>query len=125
MRFRSARHTNNLAAIIEFYTSVLLFEVLGDFQAHEKYNGVFLGRKGLDWHLEFTASDAQAVHSPDEDDILVFYPTDKKDYDAILKRIIELNIPQLEPKNQYWTKNGIMIQDPDGFNVIVSNRYVL
>ena len=124
MLFRSARHTNNLKAIVEFYTAVLLFEVLGEFQAHEKYNGVFLGRKDLDWHLEFTESDEESIHISDEDDILVFYPTNKKDYEAIIKRIEKLKILLLKPKNSYWTKNGILIKDPDGFNIILSNRYI-
>ena len=51
MHFRYARHSNNLAALTGFYTQILNFEVLGNFENHEAYDGVFLGKKDLDCHL--------------------------------------------------------------------------
>ncbi len=27
----------------------------------------------------------------------------------------------MKSKNPYWNRNGIMIQDPDGYNVVISN----
>ena len=52
MKFRVARHTNNLKAITTFYTGVLGLKIFGSFEDHNTYNGVFLGLQGLDWHLE-------------------------------------------------------------------------
>jgi len=120
MDFRLARHTNNLNSIIEFYTNVLDFDILGQFENHENYDGVFLGKQGLDWHLEFTTSSDKAEHTTDEDDALVFYPKTITDYEAILSNIEKFNIVKLQSKNLYWNRNGIMIKDSDGFYVIVS-----
>lgn len=121
MVIRVARHTNNLKSLVAFYCDILNFDVLGSFEDHDSYNGVFLGRKDLDWHLEFTTSLAKAQHQFDEDDILVFYPKSKIDYSNILHNIKQQNIKINTSKNPYWNENGVMIQDPDGFNVIISD----
>ena len=56
MQFRYARHTNNLGPLIKFYTEIIGLEKLGEFKDHDNYDGVFLGHKNSDWHLEFTVS---------------------------------------------------------------------
>ena len=121
MIFRVARHTNDLEKVTSFYTSILNLELLGYFKNHHNYNGVFIGRKNSDWHLEFTASEEQTNHHFDEDDILVFYPLNESEYADILQKISEHNITIHSSKNPYWNVNGIMIKDPDGYNIIVSN----
>ena len=121
MVFRVARHTNNLEVLISFYCDILNFEIFGRFEDHNNYEGVFLGRKNLNWHVEFTQSTVEAQHQFDEDDILVFYPVTRLDYDHILENINQKNLKIKKPMNPYWHTNGVMIQDPDGFNVIISN----
>ena len=121
MVFRVARHTNNLNLLITFYCDILNFEILGSFTNHDTYDGVFLGKKGLNWHLEFTKSAVKVRHQFDEDDILVFYPKTSNDYTHILKKIKQNNIEIKKSKNPYWNENGVMIHDPDGYNIIVSN----
>ena len=37
-----------------------------------------------------------------------------------LNNIKAKNIDILPPNNPYWEKNGVLIKDPDGFNVIIS-----
>jgi catechol 2,3-dioxygenase-like lactoylglutathione lyase family enzyme len=69
MKFRVARHTNDLDKIKTFYTTVLGFEVLGSFENHDSYDGLFLGKPNLDWHLEFTKSDETVDFNYNEDDI--------------------------------------------------------
>ena len=124
MEFRNARHTNNLKPIIEFYTHIIGLEVLFSFNNHNGYDGVFIGKPEHDWHLEFTVSEKKAKHIFDEEDIMVFYPTEKKDYEQILEKINTGNIPILKAKNPFWDDNGIMIQDPDGFRIIISNMKI-
>ncbi len=80
MKFRYARHTNNLKSITSFYTNIIGLEVLGSFENHSEYNGVFLGLSNQDWHIEFTQSDEKAAHHPDEDDLLVFYLSEAVSY---------------------------------------------
>lgn len=121
MEFRSARHTDNIKLIEEFYTKIIGLEVLFSFENHNNYTGVFIGKPGQNWHLEFTTSKNKAEHKFDIEDLLVFYPTEKAEYDKIIHQIEVNNIEKIKSENPFWNENGIMIQDPDGFGVIVSN----
>lgn len=121
MEFRNARHTDNLKLIEAFYTGIIGLEVLFSFQDHNGYNGLFLGKQGHDWHLEFTSSKDKARHKFDIEDMLVFYPTEKDEYDKIVDQIEANNIEKIQSRNPYWNDNGIMILDPDGFGVVVSH----
>ena len=121
MEFRSARHTDNLKIIEAFYTEIIGLEVLFSFKNHNEYSGVFLGKKDHDWHLEFTRSNDAAAHKFDPEDILVFYPKEKAEYNRIINNIEAKNIKIIEARNPYWNDNGIMIQDPDGYGIIISN----
>jgi len=120
MEFRNARHTDNLKLIEEFYTKIIGLEVLFSFENHNNYSGVFIGKQDHDWHLEFTSSKDKAEHKFDLEDILVFYPKERDEYDKIVERIEVNSIKKIKSRNPYWNDNGIMIQDPDGFGVIVS-----
>ena len=42
MTFRFARHTNDLEQIKSFYIAILGFELLGTFENHNGYDGVFI-----------------------------------------------------------------------------------
>ena len=120
MEFRNARHTDNLKLIEEFYTKIIGLEVLFSFENHNNYSGVFIGKQDHDWHLEFTSSKDKAEHKFDLEDMLVFYPKERDEYDKIVERIEANSIKKIKSRNPYWNDNGIMIQDPDGFGVIVS-----
>lgn len=120
MQFRYARHTIDLEKLANFYTSVLNFEVLGKFEDHAGYAGVFLGIKDENWHLEFTQNGDDVQSKRGEDDALVFYPKTKRSYDEILKKVKQLNLPLLETKNPYWNDHGICFLDPDCFRIIIS-----
>ena len=121
MKFRIARHTNDLEKIKYFYTSVLGFEVLGSFENHANYNGIFIGKPNLDWHLEFTTSNEVVEFNYNEDDILVFYPEEISEYNQLIDIIQKQNISFIKAKNRYWNENGKMILDPDGYRVIISD----
>ena len=120
MKFRVARHTNNLKAITTFYTGVLGLKILGSFKDHDTYSGVFLGVQGLDWHLEFTSSNDAPAHQPDEDDLLVFYADSQDHYNKLLQRFSDNNIPSVTAKNPYWNVNGTTYLDPDGFRIVIA-----
>ncbi len=121
MTFRFARHTNNLEKIKSFYTTVLGLQLLGGFESHNGYNGIFLGKTNVNWHIEFTQSDKKAHQVFDEDDILVFYPDSILEYETILENINKNSISFIQPKNQYWLENGKMILDPDNYRIVISN----
>ena len=120
MKFRIARHTKDLKPLIEFYSNILGLEILGQFNDHDNYNGVFIGEKSSDWHLEFTTSDDTLIHNPGEDDLLVFYPTSVDEYNAIKQRFAANNVKEEVAKNPYWRKNGIVFNDPDGFKIVIA-----
>lgn len=122
MKFRHARHTDNLTPVIAFYCDILGLTVLGDFKDHDGYDGVFLGIPAADWHLEFTVSNEPARHTPDDDDLLVFYPASADEHDAIIRRFSDNDIQPIEPKNPYWKIHGTTYKDPDGFGVVVVKK---
>lgn len=120
MTFRYARHTDDLTKIEQFYTEIVGLEKLGHFENHNNYNGIFLGQKNSNWHLEFTSSSEHPKSKFDEDDILVFYVNSEIELTRI-KQTIENKCITLEvSKNPYWNANGIMVSDPDNFKVVFS-----
>ena len=121
MKFRVARHTNDLDKIKIFYTTILGFEVLGGFENHASYDGLFLGKPNLDWHLEFTKSDEIVDFNYNEDDILVFYPNTILEYNQLIENILNNSIEIITSKNPYWNLNGKMFLDPDGYRIVISN----
>ncbi|GGF15411.1 VOC family protein [Flavobacterium limi] len=120
MILRVARHTNNLKEIENFYIKILGFELLGGFQNHNNYDGVFIGKPDLGWHFEFTESETKANHIFDEDDIIVLYPDTISEHDTLINTILKNNIPIIEAVNPYWNENGKMFLDPDGYRIIIS-----
>lgn len=121
MILRVARHTNDLKKIENFYVNILGFERLGGFQNHNDYDGVFIGKPNLDWHFEFTQSEAKAIHAFDEDDITVLYPATISEYNKFINRLLQNNISFIASKNPFWNENGKMFLDPDGFRIVVSD----
>jgi len=120
MVLRVARHTEQLQALVDFYTLIPGIEVLGDFQSHDGYDGVFLGMKNENWHLEFTTSNHEAKHNPDPDDLLVFYLEDVdalNEAGSILKHRGHL---EQQSRNPYWNLRSLLFIDPDGFGLVLS-----
>ena len=124
MELRVARHTNDLDKIKSFYVNILGFEILGSFENHNNYDGIFIGKPSENWHLEFTKSKEKINISCNEEDYLVFYPENQLDYDQILKNIEANKIKFITSKNLYWNENGKIILDPDGFGVIISQQNI-
>lgn len=124
MTFRYARHSSNLDRVKSFYVDCLGFDVIGSFENHDNYDGLFLGKKGESWHLEFTVSQEPANHTPDEDDLLVFYLESKEELILCKDRLKQNGIQPVKAKNPYWNKNGISIIDPDGFRVVLTVKAI-
>jgi len=120
MQFRYARHSRELAPLIDFYTKVLGLSLLGRFEGHAGYNGVFLGLPGCDWHIEFTESGEEVEHHPGPDDLPVFYPQTKEEREAVKKRARSRGAKFAVSKNPYWQKNGFEIRDPDGYGIVIA-----
>ncbi|MFN5416859.1 MAG: VOC family protein [Flavobacteriia bacterium] len=120
MKFRYARHTDQLEKLSDFYTKILGLELLGDFRNHAGYDGIFLGMVNQDWHLEFTQTEELVKHTFDEDDILVFYPANQVEFECIISNLKKHKIEILKAKNPYWLENGICFADPDGYKIVLA-----
>jgi catechol 2,3-dioxygenase-like lactoylglutathione lyase family enzyme len=121
MKLRIARHTNDLEKIKSFYIDILGLELMGTFENHDNYDGVFIGKPNLDWHLEFTKSNDLANHIFDEDDILVFYPETILEFKTLINNLLNNAFSTITSKNPYWNKNGKMFLDPDGYQIVLSD----
>ena len=122
MQVRYAGHSQDITQLIDFYTSVLNFEVLGEFKNHEGYDGVFLGLKDENWHLEFTQNTEKPQSKFDEDDALVFYPNTQKSFNQILENLKKNKVSLLQTKNPYWKNKGVCFEDCDGYKIIISSE---
>ena len=120
MKFRYARHTTNLASLKTFYVDLLGLEILGSFENHDNYDGLFIGENGADWHLEFTVSTDQPNHQPDEDDLLVFYFNSLEERTQKVKALEQAGIQSVKAINPYWNEYGMTYEDPDGFRVVLA-----
>ena len=120
MKLRFARHTNDLEKIKSFYVNVLGFQLLGEFNNHDDYDGIFIGKPNLDWHLEFTKSNEIVNFEFGEEDYLGFYLNNIIEYNLIIEKLNSNKINFINSKNPYWNDNGTIIKDPDGFNIIIS-----
>jgi hypothetical protein len=91
MKFTYARHTTDLKKIERFYIEIVGLEKLGGFENHNNYDGLFLGHKNSNWHLEFTTSLEKPLSKFDEHDILVFYVNSEVEFKEVKKRLIKKN----------------------------------
>lgn len=121
MTFRYARHTNNLEQLKSFYIDVLGLELLGGFENHDGYDGAFIGKQDENWHLEFTQSHEVPSHTFDDDDLLVFYPNSKLEFELLKEKLEQHSVQFVTSKNPYWNENGIQFLDPDGFGIVISH----
>ena len=124
MKLRAARHTTDLQPLIDFYCGILDLEILGEFHNHDGYDGVFIGNRGSDWHIEFTVSAEKPNHEPDEDDLLVFYAESDAEYEHLIEQFNINAIAEVAAKNPYWTANGKTYTDPDGFRIVISKAHI-
>ncbi|NJM80164.1 MAG: VOC family protein [Flavobacterium sp.] len=120
MKSRFARHTNNLEKIKSFYIDILGFELLVGFENHNNYDGIFIGKPNLDWHLEFTKSNEIVNFNFGEENYLVFYNKTVKEFESIKSKLINNYVTFISSKNPYWNENGIIIKDPDDYSIIIA-----
>jgi catechol 2,3-dioxygenase-like lactoylglutathione lyase family enzyme len=119
---RVARPTDDLAAVVQFYRDGLGLDVLCDFEDHDGFDGVMLGRKGAGYHLEFTRNPNHlAGKAPTQDNLLVFYLPDKAIWQQAINRLLLHGYQPVPAFNPYWDRNGKTFADPDGYRVVLQN----
>lgn len=98
---RVARPSDDLDGLLRFYCDGLGFEVLDQFEDHDGFDGVMLGRRGGPWHLEFTHTRAHAAgRAPTRDNLLVLYLPDRREWEAAARRMRDAGfapVPSFDP----------------------------
>ena len=124
VQLRVSRHTSRLGAMVEFYHHGLGLPLIYEYRGHAGYDGVMLGLPGRAYHLELT-SRAGAVPgpSPDPDNLLVLYLTDRERRDAAVARLAALGYCPEPPCNPYWAADGVTVADPDGWRVVLMHTH--
>ncbi len=122
-QIRFARPTENLSGLVRFYEEGLLFKRIGEFHDHSGYSGVMLGMPDAGVHLEFTEHvEINSYPRPSKDNLLVLYFKSVEQRDEYVGRLKRMGYPAVEPENPYWLQNGITIEDPDGWRVVLVDK---
>lgn len=122
LKVRIARPTDNAAALLPFYRDGLGFEVLGGFEHHAGFDGLFLGHQRWPYRLAFTTHRGHAAgRCPTQEHLLVFYLPDAADWQAAVARMEAAGFHPVPPVNPYWETRGRTFEDPDGYRVVLEN----
>ena len=117
---RVARPTDHLSVIVEQYVSGLGFEVLGDFEDHDGFDGVMLGHPSAAYHLEFTTQRGHTVgRAPTQDHLLVFYLPEEAAWRASCRAMEAAGFTAVASFNPYWDRHGRTFEDHDGYRVVL------
>ena len=117
---RIARPARDLRRSAAFYSELLGLPVLGGFEQHDGYDGVFfaLPEGG---QLELTAGPVEPSAGTDED-LLVLYTDSLEAVAAVGETLRAAGVPQVDAANPYWNRWGQAFLDPDGYRVIVAAK---
>jgi len=122
LTLRVARPTDQLAAIAAMYTRGLGFSVLAEFTAHDGFDGVVVGHPGQPYHLEFTTQHGHVVgRAPTAEHLLVFYVTDRAEWETACSQMIDAGFRVVQSPNPYWELRGRTFEDLDGYRVVLEN----
>jgi catechol 2,3-dioxygenase-like lactoylglutathione lyase family enzyme len=117
---RVARPTDQLDAVVRFYSHGLGLTVLASFQDHDGFDGVMLGSPGAAYHLEFTRKRGHSAgRAPTQDNLLVFYLPDSERWQAAIDRMVAAGYEPIASFNPYWDRLGRTFADPDGYRVVL------
>jgi catechol 2,3-dioxygenase-like lactoylglutathione lyase family enzyme len=122
VQFRIARPTDKLAEVVRFYCEGLGLKKIGGFENHAGYSGVMIGLPDNKYHLEFTEhEEGNPCPAPTKDNLLVFYIPEKEAIDKIVERLATMGYNEVAPENPYWQAQGVTIEDPDGWRIVLMN----
>lgn len=119
---RIARPSDNLHALLPFYTDGLGLEVLFHFHDHDGFDGIMIGQPGWPYHLEFTQCHRHAAgRAPTKDNLLVFYYPEVAAWGQAVQRMANAGFLPIAAFNPYWDRLGCTFEDPDGYRVVLQN----
>jgi YycE-like N-terminal domain/YycE-like C-terminal domain len=120
MALRIARPVSALERSVEMYVKGLGLTVITRFEDHDGFDGVMLGRAGLDYHFEFTYCRSHPVRpTPTPEDLVVFYLPDRAEWLRTCQSMLEAGFAEVSPFNPYWQRRGRTFQDHDRYCVVL------
>jgi hypothetical protein len=124
LTLRVARPTTDISALLPFYQDGLGLDILAQFENHNGFDGVILGRKGSPYHFEFTvhhASSHASVSPPSQDNLLVFYIEDPAEWRKAVERMERVRAKRVKSFNPWWEAEGkgATFEDVDGWRVVL------
>lgn len=121
-QIRIARPTDQLDKVVDFYKNGLGLKEIGRFTDHEGFSGVMLGLPNETYHLEFTQhKNGSPCTAPTKDNLLVFYLPDTDQRNQIVMKLLSMGYIEVEPENPYWKNQGVTIEDPDKWRIVLIN----
>jgi len=94
------------------YARGLRLQVLAEFVDHDGFDGVILGCAEDRFHLEFTSRRGHEVgRAPTEDHLLVFYISDRTEWEASCARMMGAGFRGVVSCNPYWDVRGRTFED--------------
>lgn len=119
---RVARPVRDIQATANLYCAGLGLHILGKFEDHAGFDGVMLGRAGMDYHFEFTFCHTHTIApSPTEDDLIVFYLPDADEWEKSCTQMDAAGFTTVPSFNPYWDVRGRTFADPDGYRIVLQN----
>ena len=115
---RVARPARDLARSVRFYRDLLGLPVVGGFQDHAGYDGVFLGLPG-GAELELTVGPARPAPATEED-LLVLYVHRDREVESAGRRLTAAGVTRVASPNPYWNRTGQTYLDPDGYRLVIA-----
>lgn len=120
LHLRIARPVSNLDRFVALYRHGLGLEEIGRFEDHEGFDGVMLGKPGLDYHLEFTYCRHHPVNpAPTPEDLLVLYLPEIDEWRETCLRMLAAGFIEVASFNPYWQYHGRTFADPDGYRIVL------
>lgn len=122
IHLRIARPVINLSRTSSMYCAGLGLRVLGAFENHEDFDGVMLGKAGMQYHFEFTYCRTHPVlPSPTAEDLVVFYLPNADEWQAACNAMQVAGFVEVRSLNPYWDLHGKTFQDHDGYRIVLQH----
>lgn len=120
LHLRIARPVSNLERSVVLYRNALGLEEIGRFEDHEGFDGVTLGKPGLDYHLELTYCRTHPiVPTPTPEDLLVFYLPEIDEWRETCLRMLAAGFIEVASFNPYWQYHGRTFEDHDRYRIVL------
>ena len=104
------------------YCAALKLVDLAKFQNHQGFDGVMLGRPGMDY-FEFTQClEHPVAPTPTREDLLIFYAPDRVEWQSTYDRFAESGFVCVTSLNPYWSVLGKTFEGDDGYPSFCKTR---